>query len=389
MIRPLPIYLRVCLQGFFFWLAYDLSRFPVIPLYAQKLGLGPEAVGFAVAASTITGIFGKSLSGGLSDSVGRKIMMIVACVIAVVLPCLYFLATSATSLVTLRLFHGLGTAIMGPVGRALISDIVPAEVRGNRLSTYTASANLGTMAARSASGFLLFWGGFFYPFAASALAALVTLGLAFRFPADRRHPLELRPIVSRMIVGFREVVANGAILGTSVIEAVQYLVIGVIDAFLPLYAKEHANLEDWQVGLLYGFQMLTIILLKPVMGSVSDRFGRRPQIIIGLVCGSLIVWRIPWTTTFPPLVLLVVLYGIAISMTASATSAYITDLCERRHYGAAHGVFGTIQDIGHAAGPITAGLVIGAWGYRAGFSLYSFVLIFASLLFGLLVKERS
>ncbi|MBI2980762.1 MAG: MFS transporter [Deltaproteobacteria bacterium] len=204
------LYFRVCLQGFFFWLAYDLSRFPVIPLYAQKLGLPPEAIGFAVAASTMTGIFGKMISGALSDSVGRKIMMVIACVVATVLPTLYFLADSASSLIMIRLFHGLGTAIMGPVGRAFVADIVPETKRGNWLSTYTSSTNLGTMAGRSLAGFFLYWGGFFYPFAASAVAGLIALGIALRWPDDRRHPFELRPLLRRMGQGFREGAAGVA-----------------------------------------------------------------------------------------------------------------------------------------------------------------------------------
>ncbi|MBI4374557.1 MAG: MFS transporter [Deltaproteobacteria bacterium] len=382
------LYFRVCLQGFFFWLAYDLSRFPVIPLYAQKLGLPPEAIGFAVAASTMTGIFGKMISGALSDSVGRKIMMVIACVVATVLPTLYFLADSASSLIMIRLFHGLGTAIMGPVGRAFVADIVPETKRGNWLSTYTSSTNLGTMAGRSLAGFFLYWGGFFYPFAASAVAGLIALGIALRWPDDRRHPFELRPLLRRMGQGFREVGSNLSVLVTSLVEAFQYMAVGVVDAFLPIYA-EGVGLLEWQIGLLFGVQMATTLLLKPFMGHLSDRFGRKPQIILGLIFGGLVLWRIPWETTFFSLGLLVILFGIAVALTTSATAALITDLCNREHYGAAHGVFGTILDVGHATGPISAGFLIASIGYRPGFVIYSVLLILASLLFSVLVEVRN
>ncbi|MBI2083344.1 MAG: MFS transporter [Deltaproteobacteria bacterium] len=381
------LFSRICLQGFFFWLAYDLSRFPVIPLYAQKLGLPPEAIGFVVAASTMTGIFGKMLSGALSDSLGRKVMMVVACFVATVLPTLYFFADSATSLIVIRVFHGLGTAIMGPVGRAFVADIVPANRRGNWLSTYTASTNLGTMAGRSLGGFLLFWGGFFYPFIASAVAGLVALGLALQWSSDQRHGFEWRPLIQRMGKGFREVGSNLSILMTSLIEAIQYLAVGVVDAFLPLYAKG-VGLLEWQIGLLFGVQMGTTLLLKPLMGYLSDQFGRKPQIILGLIMGGLVLWRIPWETSFTFLCLLVIIFGISVALTTSATTALITDLCEREHYGAAHGVFGTILDIGHATGPISAGFLIASLGYRPGFAIYSAILILASLLFLVLVKPR-
>jgi MFS family permease len=383
------LYLRVCLQGFFFWLAYDLSRFPVIPLYAQKLGLPPEVIGFTVAASTITGIFGKFLSGGLSDSLGRRLLMITACAIAAITPLFYFLATSAESLITLRFFHGLGTAIMGPVGRALVSDIVEGSRRGERLSTYTASTNLGTMTGRWVGGFLLFWGGFLYPFFASAVAGAVALLIAFRWPKDRRHPVEVFPILKRMGEGFREVGSNRTVLVTSLVEAVQFLATGAIDAFLPIYAKVVVGLADWQVGSLYGVQVATTLVSKPFMGWLSDRVGRKPQIVVGFLVGALVVWLLPWQGSFFVLSLLVVIYGLSVAITTSATMALVTDVCQQRHYGSAHGVFGTIFDVGHASGPITAGFLIASIGYQASFGIYSLLLFVASLLFAFLVREHS
>ncbi len=385
----MSLYLQLCLQGFFFWLAYDLSRFPVIPLYAQKLGLPPEAIGLAVAASTLTGIVGKSIAGGLSDSIGRKILMITACLVVTLLPCLYFLADDASSLVTLRLFHGFGTAIMGPVGRAFASDIIPANRRGNLLSTYMATTNLGTLAARSLGGFLLFWGGFFFPFAASAVAGVIALGLAFRWTADRQRKGALGPLFQQLKEGFRQVGTHRTVLVTSVVEAAQYFALGAVDAFLPIYAQEKAGLTDWQIGLLYGVQMGMILISKPFMGWVSDQVGRRPQIVIGLLAGGLFVWRIPWEVSFMMLTTLAALFGITVGVTTSATTALVTDVCERRHYGAAHGVFGTILDIGHAAGPILTGFLIARWSYRPGFTVVSLLLILASLCFAFLVRPKT
>lgn len=382
-----PFFL-ICFQGFFFWLAYDLSRFPVIPLYAQKLGLSPETIGLAVAASTVTGIFGKFLAGGLSDSLGRRILMVLACLVAATAPCFYFLAKSGETLIALRLFHGLGTAIMGPVGRALVSDLVEEGRRGERLSTYTASTNLGTMAGRSLGGFLLFWGGFFYPFFASCLAGVVALGIAIRWPRDQRHPLEWASLLRRMGEGFRQVGSNRIVLVTSLVEAMQFLATGAIDAFLPLYAKEVVGLSDWQIGSLYGVQVATTLVTKPIMGWISDRTGRKPQTVVGFLVGALTVWLLPWQNSFLVLAILVVIYGLSVALTTSATMALVTDVCEERHYGAAHGVFGTIFDAGHAAGPITAGLLISHLSYRPSFALYSLILFAASLIFGFLVKAR-
>ncbi|HJY79890.1 MAG TPA: MFS transporter, partial [Candidatus Binatia bacterium] len=49
--------------------------------------------------------------------------------------------------------------------------------------------------------------------------------------------------------------------------------------------------------------------------------------------------------------------------------ALIADLASARNLGAAMGVFGTIWDIGEAAGPIVAGFLIGRMGYAATFDV--------------------
>ena len=67
--------------------------------------------------------------------------------------------------------------------------------------------------------------------------------------------------------------------------------------------------------------------------------------------------------------------------TTSATSAYITDLARGRRYGAAHGVFGTIYDIGDALGPIAAGLLVAWVGYIWMFQLVGTFALLAAVVF--------
>jgi len=76
---------------------------------------------------------------------------------------------------------------------------------------------------------------------------------------------------------------------------------------------------------------------------------------------------ITWTGTFGGLAAVTGIYGVGLALTTSATSAFITDLTRETRYGAAHGLFGTIFDIGDALGPICAGLIVAASGYDAAF----------------------
>jgi len=76
---------------------------------------------------------------------------------------------------------------------------------------------------------------------------------------------------------------------------------------------------------------------------------------------------ITWAGTFAGLVAVTGVYSVGLALTTSATSAYITDMTRETRYGAAHGLFGTIFDIGDALGPICAGLIVAGSGYDAAF----------------------
>jgi DHA1 family multidrug resistance protein-like MFS transporter len=69
------------------------------------------------------------------------------------------------------------------------------------------------------------------------------------------------------------------------------------------------------------------------------------------------------------------------------TNALIADLASARRLDAAMGVFGTIWDIGEAAGPIIAGFLIGALGYASTFDTLALVTVAVSIVVVVLVRD--
>jgi MFS transporter, DHA1 family, multidrug resistance protein len=77
----------------------------------------------------------------------------------------------------------------------------------------------------------------------------------------------------------------------------------------------------------------------------------------------------------------VCLYAVGVAVTNSAASAYITDLTHKTTYGTAHGVFGTIYDIGDAAGPILGGVLVASIGYEHTFQVMAAIVVIAAAFF--------
>jgi len=380
-------FVKLCLIGFLAFLSYTLARFPVIPLYAESLNLTPNQIGLVVAASTLSGVFFKMPSGALSDVLGRRIMMFLGICFFAFTPFFYFLAKDGTTLFVIRLIHGFATAIFAPVASALISDLATAKNRGQLLSTYSSANMLGRTLGPFIGGWLLFWGGFKFPFLASGIFGVLAFLLVLTWTKEDKE-LETKNFKNQKFLfvnGIREVFLNKAILFVSLVECVQYLATGGLECFLPIYAKNVIHLHEWQIGILFSVQVIATMISKPFLGILSDRVGRVPQITVGLIVGGITYSLIPILNTFLGVLSLVPFYGLGVAIVTSATSAFVTDLARKENYGAAHGVFGTIMDIGHASGPILGGILISVLSYKLLFSIFGGLLILIGIIFVVLI----
>jgi MFS family permease len=84
------------------------------------------------------------------------------------------------------------------------------------------------------------------------------------------------------------------------------------------------------------------------------------------------------------------LFGLGEAFVTSSSAALVADVCKEKHFGTAMGTFGTIFDIGHASGPILAGMLIARYDYLYAFWLMAAILIIAVPVFIMQVKvERN
>ena len=76
---------------------------------------------------------------------------------------------------------------------------------------------------------------------------------------------------------------------------------------------------------------------------------------------------IPLLQSFYLLLVTATVFGLGEALVTSSTAALVADICHERHFGTAMGTFGTIFDVGHAAGPIIAGLLLARMDYLPAF----------------------
>jgi DHA1 family multidrug resistance protein-like MFS transporter len=268
------------------------------------------------------------------------------------------------------------------VASASLSDIAPAPRRSEWLSTYSTAQGVGQAIGPTLAGYAIAAGRFDLAFAASGLiglGALLIIGTWRGVPSGT----STRPSWQAFKRGVTEVGSNRLVLITSAAHAAQFVLNGMLNAFLPLCGRDVLNLSGSELGWLLGMQTVTTLMVRPVIGVLSDRVGRRAVIVTGLTICSLAVFSLSLATTLTTVVVVVLTYAGGVAITTAATSAYITDITRRGRYGAAHGVFGTIYDIGDALGPIVAGALVAWLGYAHMFQVMSVAGIMMGMLFAI------
>ena len=116
-------FLLICTVGIFCFISYNMVRMPVLALFAEHLGAGPERIGLIVSVSTLTGVLLKLPSGALSDIYGRRFLLRIGVVAFGLPPFLYLFITDLNSLTALRFVHGLATAIFAPSALATVAEL--------------------------------------------------------------------------------------------------------------------------------------------------------------------------------------------------------------------------------------------------------------------------
>ncbi|OGU36234.1 MAG: MFS transporter [Hydrogenophilales bacterium RIFOXYA1_FULL_63_33] len=365
-------------------LSSTLSKTPVLPLFAHALHATPAEIGWIVMASTIPGILISYPAGALSDYLGTRRLLLASLVVFATAPFLYLLVKTAPQLMAVRFYHGFATAIFGTVANAAIAERYTTE-RAARLSTYSSVTIVGRSIAPFLGGSLISLASFHAVYIACAISGVLALGAGLLL-RDSPPPPTKKLELPQFWASLTTVLRDRSIMLVSLIEAAQYLVFGAIEAFLALFAAS-LGIPAWEIGVILGVQLVSIVFAKPLMGKVSDRVGRRRVILPGLLIGAVSIALLPFAPSFIGLSMLSLTFGIGFATVTSSTSALVADLTRDGRYGSSMGVLRTVMDVGQSIGPVLTGWMVGVAGYGSAFALLAAILVLAALMLRLLLRD--
>jgi MFS family permease len=350
----------------------------VLPLLAGEVfGLvgATSALAF-VAAFGLTKAATNLVAGALADRYGRKRVLVAGWLVGLPVPLLLIAAPEWSWIIAANVLLGINQGLTWSTTIIMKIDLVGPARRG--LATgLNEAAGYGAVAVTAlVTGWLAAELGLRpWPFLLGLAYAVLGLGLSMALVRDTRGHVahEQRtvaaaagddgssPVPPWRAVFWRATVADPTLSSASQAGLVNNLNDGMAWGLLPIHYAA-AGLTIGEIGLLAAAYPAVWAIAQVPAGALSDRLGRKPLIVTGMLVQAVAIAVIALGSSFPVWLAAASLLGLGTALVYPTLLAAIADVAEPAWRASAIGVYRLWRDLGFAAGAVLAGVVADGFG---------------------------
>lgn len=349
-----------------------------LPIFAHELDPSGILVGLVSSMWFISRIFMEVPSGILADKIGRRLLLILGLALSAAGASLCSLANVIHVLIVGRALWGLGTGLFFMSSSALIFDIFRSG-RGRALGTFQSIEFIGSFIGAPIGGFMAGAIGYRGVFTVSAILAAISFMIAY-FSRELRRT-ENSGLKERMsLYSFREVLPGAKNIGLTAIYigsfSRMFIWNGAIGTVFPLYLNLYLSIPIETIGIIVSVRTLGIIISTAISGSLSDRLGRKPVVVAGMLVEALSLYAYTCLYTSDLISLVSLMEGFGRGMALTSLMTLLSDVAPSSLRGSALGIYRTFMDVGGFTGPIFFMLIYEKFGsFLSFFSAAAIILI--------------
>jgi predicted MFS family arabinose efflux permease len=157
-------------------------------------------------------------------------------------------------------------------------------------------------------------------------------------------------------------------------------------AVLPIMAKD-LRISAAEAALTISLATVGLAVTVIPWSFLADRIGRVRAMTLGIIAATLLGLLVPLASTFPMLLGLRMLEGMALGGIPAIAIAYLNEEVHKAHAALAAGSYVAGTTLGGLAGRLVAGPIGELWGWRAAALAVSVLATIAAVLFLLLVPK--
>jgi len=155
--------------------------------------------------------------------------------------------------------------------------------------------------------------------------------------------------------------------------------IGIIIPVMPVYAVS-LGASGFGLGMIIAAFSMSRSILQPVVGSLSDRWGRKGFMVTGLFVYALVGLLLTKADSVLNLVAIRAFHGVGSAMIVPVAMAYVSDMAPFGQEGRYMGMLNIAIFIGIGGGPMFGGFFTDLWGIESAFYAMALLSFLAMLL---------
>lgn len=332
---------------------------PIMPTYMNELHITGSTVGLLVAAFSLTQLLFSPYAGRLSDSLGRKKIIVAGMIVFALSEWIFGIAVSPVLLFLARMLGGVGAALIMPAVMAYAADVTSNEERAKGMGLINAAITTGFIIGPGIGGYLAEFGirvPFFAAAVAGAVAAVITL---FILPESRTAEqrasagadlAEKQSLLTQLLNSGKERYFFNLII-------VFVLAFGLAnyETVFGLFVDHKFGFTPTDIAFIITFGSISgAVVQLTIFGWILNRFGERRVIAICLLIAGLFVTLTLFVSSYWLIVAVTFIVFLSIDILRPAVGTQLSKMAgEQQGYVA--GLNSAYTSLGNIAGPIVAG----------------------------------
>jgi MFS family permease len=312
---------------------------PQLNDFISELG-GASFKGLIITFFTIAAAISRPFSGKLADLIGRKNVVIIGYSMAILIGCLYLTVNSIFFFLVLRFFHGFAVGFAPTGATALVTDILPVEIRGKGMGVWGMFVSLGI-------GIGQFMGTPLYVFFGNngvflvAVACVIISIILMNYVQETLENKSTFQLTYLKISKFDVVDLN--VLPAAIVMVLTAMCSGVVFVLTP-DISEYLHIEN--KGWFFFFYVITTMIVRLFAGNVSDRYGRRSVLLVGVILLTISMFMLTQVKTIAMYTFASIIFGLATGVNSPALFAWTADLSHKDRRGVGAGTLFIALEIG-------------------------------------------
>jgi len=249
---------------------------------------------------------------------------------------------------------GMGTGFFFMSCSVIVFDLFKSKVRGQALGTFQAIVFIGSFIGAPIGSFMVHIAGYSGVFIVASVLIVCSFFVAYLSKGLKQ--LDIKNVNQKASLSLKEIlpgVKNWSLTSVYINSFTRMLIwMGITGTVVPLFLNLELGINVELISLVISSRTGSMILATAISGHMSDKAGRKPMIVLGMLMQACSLYAYTLAASFEVLVFIGLVEGFGCGMVLTSSMVLLSEIAPPKLRGGAIGIDRTFISVGGFFGPL-------------------------------------